>query len=109
MENSSWSLEKAKKFINDFVKDNSDYYMIITNKETQQEGCAIITRDKKIAVFEGNRDGSEDKVYSEKDFKQKYNIKNIYVEPSEVTIEKLKTNPCNLEQKKKVKRVKEAR
>lgn len=74
MANSSWNLEKAKKFIKNFAEDKSDYYMIVTNKETKQEGCAIITKDKKIAVFEGKDDGSDDKVYSQKEFKEKYKI-----------------------------------
>lgn len=33
MANSGWSLEKAKKFIKNFVGEKSDYYMIVTNKE----------------------------------------------------------------------------
>ena len=95
MANSIWNLEKAKKFVKNFVGDKSDYYMIVTNKETQGEGCAIITKNKKIAVFEGKDDGSEDKVYSQKEFKEKYKIDNIYVEYNEVTIEDIEIDLCD--------------
>ena len=71
MTGNSWNLEKAKQFIKNFVGERTDYYMIVTNKETEQEGCAIITKDKKVAVFEGKDDGSEDRVYSQKEFKEK--------------------------------------
>lgn len=97
MANSSWNLEKAKKFIKNFVEDKSDYYMIVTNKETKQEGCAIITKDKKIAVFEGKDDGSDDKVYSQKEFKEKYKIENIYADCNEVTIEDIEMDLYDLD------------
>ena len=74
MENNNWSLEKAKKFIKNFVGEKTDYYMIVKNKETEQEGCAIITKDKKVAVFEGKDDGSEDRIYSQKDFLSRNDI-----------------------------------
>lgn len=95
MKNSSWSLEKAKQFIKNFVGEKTDYYMIITNKETQQEGCAVITKDKKVAVFEGKDDGSEDRVYSQKEFKEKYKIENIYVDYGAVTIEDIEMSICD--------------
>lgn len=95
MENSRWSLEKAKKFIKNFVGEKTDYYMIVANKETEQEGCAVITKDKKVAVFEGKDDGSEDRIYSQKEFKEKYKIENIYVDYSAVTIEDIEMDICD--------------
>ena len=95
MTKSSWSLEKAKQFIKNFVGERTDYYMIVTNKETEQEGCAIITKDKKVAVFEGKDDGSEDRVYSQKEFKEKYKIENIYVDYGAVTIEDIEMSICD--------------
>lgn len=95
MTGNSWSLEKAKQFIKNFVGERTDYYMIVTNKETEQEGCAIITKDKKVAVFEGKDDGSEDRVYSQKEFKEKYKIENIYVDYGAVTIEDIEMSICD--------------
>lgn len=95
MTNSSWSLAKAKQFIKNFVGEKTDYYMIVTNKETEQEGCAIITKDKKVAVFEGKDDGSEDRIYSQKEFKEKYKIENIYVDYGAVTIEDIENDICD--------------
>lgn len=95
MANNSWNLEKAKKFIKNFVGEKTDYYMIVISKETQQEGCAIITKDRKVAVFEGKDDGSEDKIYSQKEFKEKYKIENIYVDYGAVTIEDIEMDICD--------------
>ena len=95
MTGNSWNLEKAKQFIKNFVGERTDYYMIVTNKETEQEGCAIITKDKKVAVFEGKDDGSEDRVYSQKEFKEKYKIENIYVDYGAVTIEDIEMDICD--------------
>ena len=95
MTDNSWSLDKTKKFIKNFVDEKTDYYMIVANKETEQEGCAIITKDKKVAVFEGKDDGSEDRVYSQKEFKEKYKIENIYVDYGAVTIEDIEMDICD--------------
>ena len=95
MTGNGWNLEKAKQFIKNFVGERTDYYMIVTNKETEQEGCAIITKDKKVAVFEGKDDGSEDRVYSQKEFKEKYKIENIYVDYGAVTIEDIEMSICD--------------
>ena len=95
MTGNSWNLEKAKQFIKNFVGERTDYYMIIKNKETDQEGCAVITKDKKVAVFEGKDDGSEDRVYSQKEFKEKYKIENIYVDYGAVTIEDIEMSICD--------------
>ena len=95
MTGNSWNLEKAKQFIKNFVGERTDYYMIVTNKETEQEGCAIITKDKKVAVFEGKDDGGEDRVYSQKEFKEKYKIENIYVDYGAVTIEDIEMSICD--------------
>lgn len=95
MTGNSWNLEKAKQFIKNFVGERTDYYMIVTNKETEQEGCAIITKDKKVAVFEGKDDGSEDRVYSQKEFKEQYKIENIYVDYGAVTIEDIEMSICD--------------
>ena len=95
MTGNSWNLEKAKQFIKNFVGERTDYYMIVTNKETEQEGCAIITKDKKVAVLEGKDDGSEDRVYSQKEFKEKYKIENIYVDYGAVTIEDIEMSICD--------------
>ena len=95
MTGNSWSLEKAKQFIKNFVGERTDYYMIVTNKETEQEGCAIITKDKKVPVFEVKDDGSEDRVYSQKEFKEKYKIENIYVDYGAVTIEDIEMSICD--------------
>ena len=81
--------------INFISNEKTDYYIIVNNKETEQEGCAIITKDKKVAVFEGKDDGSEDRIYSQKDFKEKYKIENIYVDYGAVTIEDIENDICD--------------
>lgn len=77
MTKNTWNLEKVKKFLENFAENTSDYYMVVINKETNKEGCAIIRKDKKIVVFEGKNDGSEDKILSQKEFKEKYKIEKI--------------------------------
>lgn len=47
MTKNTWNLEKVKKFLENFAENTSDYYMVVINKETNKEGCAIIRKDKK--------------------------------------------------------------
>lgn len=97
MVENSWNLEKVKRFLENFVEDKSNYYMIVVNKVTKQEGCATITKDKKIAVFEGKADGSEDKIYNQKEFKEKYRIDSISKFNSKITVKDIEMDLFSLD------------
>ena len=97
MTKNTWNLEKVKKFLENFAENTSDYYMVVINKETNKEGCAIIRKDKKIVVFEGKNDGSEDKILSQKEFKEKYKIEKINKSVNEVTVEDIEMELCSLD------------
>lgn len=97
MNKNTWNLEKVKKFLENFAENTSDYYMVVINKETNKEGCAIIRKDKKIVVFEGKNDGSEDKILSQKEFKEKYKIEKINKSVNEVTVEDIEMEFCSLD------------
>ena len=97
MTKNTWNLEKVKKFLENFAENTSDYYMVVINKETNKEGCAIIRKDKKIVVFEGKNDGSEDKILSQKEFKEKYKIEKINKSINEVTVEDIEMELCSLD------------
>lgn len=97
MTKNTWNLEKVKKFLENFSENTSDYYMVVINKETNKEGCAIIRKDKKIIVFEGKNDGSEDKILSQKEFKEKYKIEKINKSVNEVTVEDIEMELCSLD------------
>ncbi len=97
MEKNTWNLEKVKKFLNNFTEHPDDYYMEIVNKETGGKGCATITQNKKIAVFEGKDDGSEDKILSQKEFKSKYKIEGLTTGVSRTTIEEIEEDLCDLD------------
>lgn len=95
MATNSWNLRNVKNFLEHFTEHPEDYYMEVLNKETGQEGCATITNDKKIAVFEGKEDGSEDKILSQKEFKEKYKIKEVTRGVSRTTIEEIEWDLCD--------------
>lgn len=97
MTKNTWNLEKVKKFLENFAENTSYYYMVVINKETNKEGCAIIRKDKKIVVFEGKNDGSEDKILSQKEFKEKYKIEKINKSVNEVTVEDIEMELCSLD------------
>lgn len=93
----NWNLEKVKQYLKNFVERKEDYYMVVTNKETNEEGCAIIRDDKKIAVFEGKNDGSDDKIFNQKEFKEKYRIDALNKAISDVTVEDIEETICELD------------
>lgn len=90
----SWNLDKVKKFLTNFADDKSNYCMIIINKETKYEGYAIISKDKKIVVFDENNNGI---MCSQKDFKSKYQIEDLIREKSNTTIEDIEMDLCELD------------
>ena len=72
MENKeNWKLNDVKNFLKRFAFNPSNYYMIVIDKENQKEGYATITETQKILV----ENGSEEKVYTQKDFKEKFILK----------------------------------
>lgn len=97
MEKNNWNLEKVKNFLRKFVDNESDYYMVVVNKETNQKGYATITKDKKIVIFEGKNDESKDKIYNQKEFKEKYRIEDLTIKSSKVTIEDIEMDLCDLD------------
>ena len=56
------------------LEDNLEYTITTANRKTGEEGEATLLRngEKKIKVFEGNPDGSDDKVMSYKEFVNNY-------------------------------------
>lgn len=56
------------------LEDDLEYEIKTANRYTNEEGCATFLRngEKKIKVFEGNPDGSDDKVMSYKEFIHDY-------------------------------------
>ena len=56
------------------LEDNIEYTITTANRKTGEEGEATLLRngEKKIKVFEGNPDGSDDKVMSYKEFVNNY-------------------------------------
>ena len=56
------------------LEDNLEYEIKTANRYTNEEGCAtfLTNGEKKIKVYEGNPDGSDDKVMSYKEFIHDY-------------------------------------
>ena len=92
-----WNLEKVKKFLKNFAENFDDYYMVVIDKETNKKEYAIIRKDKKIKVFEGTKDKSKDKIYSQKEFKEKYKIEKIDKIINEVTVEDIEMELYSLD------------
>ncbi len=92
-----WNLEKVKKFLKNFAENFDDYYMVVIDKETNKKEYAIIRKDKKISVFEGTKDKSKDKIYSQKEFKEKYKIEKIDKIINEVTVEDIEMELYSLD------------
>lgn len=63
------AMDKIKR-----LEDNIEYTITTANRKTGEEGEATLLRngEKKIKVFEGNPDGSDDKVMSYKEFVNNY-------------------------------------
>lgn len=87
--------KKGKELLEHFTEHPEDYYMEILNKETGQKGCATITKDKKVAVFEGKDDRSEDKILSQKEFREKYKIEHVTRGISRITIAQIEADICD--------------
>ena len=86
MENKeNWKLNDVKNFLKRFAFNPSNYYMIVIDKENQREGYATITETQKILV----ENGSEEKVYTQKDFKEKFIIEDLGKFKSDITIENI--------------------
>ena len=86
MENKeNWKLNDVKNFLKRFAFNPSNYYMIVIDKENQKEGYATITETQKILV----ENGSEEKVYTQKDFKEKFIIEDLGKFKSDITIENI--------------------
>ena len=62
------------KKIKQYEKEGMEISLIVKNIVTKEEGVASLTTDNKIAVFEGNDDGRDDKIYSLEDFKNSYKV-----------------------------------
>ena len=86
MENKeNWKLNDVKNFLKRFAFNPSNYYMIVIDKENQKEGYATITETQKILV----ENGSEEKIYTQKDFKEKFIIEDLGKFKSDITIENI--------------------
>lgn len=86
MENKeNWKLNDVKNFLKRFAFNPSNYYMIVIDKENQREGYATITETQKILV----ENGSEEKIYTQKDFKEKFIIEDLGKFKSDITIENI--------------------
>ena len=86
MENKeNWKLNDVKNFLKRFAFNPSNYYMIVIDKENQKEGYATITETQKILV----ENGFEEKVYTQKDFKEKFIIEDLGKFKSDITIENI--------------------
>ena len=57
-----------------YEKEGIEVSLIIENTHTKEVGVASLTTDNKIAVFEGNDAGRDDKIYSLEDFKNSYKV-----------------------------------
>ena len=49
-------------------------YYSIQNKETNEEGVAVLINEQLIRVYYGQDDGSDDKTISHKEFFEEFNI-----------------------------------
>ena len=86
MENKeNWKLNDVKNFLKRFAFNPSNYYMIVIDKENQREGYATITETQKILV----ENGAEEKIYTQKDFKEKFIIEDLGKFKSDITIENI--------------------
>lgn len=63
-------IKKAKKLI----REGQDVSIETKRKNQEDYGIASLTIDGRIAVFDGAEDGSDDKIYTIKEFKKKYEI-----------------------------------
>ena len=58
------------------LEDDREYYIVTTNKKTHEEGALnfYTNGEKKVKVYEGNGDGSDDKVMSYEEFIKNYSF-----------------------------------
>ena len=63
-------IETVKKL----EKSGNDISIIVKNMKAKVEGVATILPNGNIVVFEGSENGSDDKIYSIKNFKKNYSI-----------------------------------
>lgn len=78
-------IDKIVQYIRDKKIDNLEYFMLVENKKTKDIGCAVVTQDNRVKVFEGKDNGSNNKIYFRDEIKEKYTIKEL-VEHEEYTV-----------------------
>lgn len=77
-------LKKVIDIINQSKTRGEEVTIITINKLTKEQGFGILLMDNKhIKVFEGQADGSDDKIYTLKKFDEKYEIEKIVNENEE--------------------------
>ena len=77
-------LKEVIDIINQSKARGEEVTIITINKLTKEQGFGILFMDNKhIKVFEGQADGSDDKVYTLKKFEEKYEIEKIVNENEE--------------------------
>ena len=66
------------KTINKLENEGKDISLEVRNNITNEDGIACLLRNyREIKVFEGNPDGSDDRIYSIEEFDSKYKIQKI--------------------------------
>lgn len=77
-------LKEVIDIINQSKAKGEEVTIITINKKTKEQGFGILLmNNKQIKVFEGQADGSDDKVYTLKKFEEKYIIEKIINENEE--------------------------
>ena len=70
--------------INKLRNQGEEISIITINKITKEQGYGILSaNNKQIKVFEGQADGSDDKVYTLKEFEEKFEVEKLINENEE--------------------------
>lgn len=71
-------MNKLEMIAEELKKEENETKIIETkNKETEGIGCASICQDGRIAVYEGNPDGSDDKIMTAEEFIKNYEFEMV--------------------------------
>lgn len=101
-----WNINKVRKCIKSYKKQNWNYYMEIINNENQKQGWSIIVDSKKIAVCEFIDNKINIKEFSNKEFQERYRIESVIEVP---VIKENKNKHKQLEEYAKEQEVKRVR
>lgn len=101
-----WNINKVRKCVKNYKKQNWNYYMEIINNENQKQGWSIIVDSKKIAVCEFIDNKINIKEFSNKEFQERYRIESVIEVP---VIKENKNKHKQLEEYAKEQEVKRVR